>query len=85
MRELLLFRGLLAGYRDKAERVNPFRSAILESENAAFVRQLPVLYSFVNFEANIVLQVKANALLIPRRLLIDNSTMRKTNGQLTQV
>jgi multidrug efflux pump subunit AcrA (membrane-fusion protein) len=53
--------------------------------DAAFVRQPPVLYPFVSFEANIVLQTKSKALLIPRRLLVDDSTVRKANGKLTRV
>jgi len=53
--------------------------------DAAFVRQPPVLYPFVSFEANIVLQTKARALLIPRRLLVDDSTLRKADGQLARV
>ena len=53
--------------------------------DAAFVRQPPVLYPFVSFEANIVLQTKARALLIPRRLLVNDSTVRKANGQLARV
>ncbi|WP_310394207.1 efflux RND transporter periplasmic adaptor subunit [Hymenobacter sp.] len=53
--------------------------------DAAFVRQPPVLYPFVSFEANIVLQTKPKALLIPRRLLVDDSTVRRANGQLARV
>lgn len=53
--------------------------------DAAFVQVPPVLYPFVSFEANIVLQTKPKALLIPRRLLVDDSTVRKANGQLARV
>jgi HlyD family secretion protein len=53
--------------------------------NATFVRQPPVLYPFVSFEVNIVLQTKSRALLIPRRLLVDDSTVRRANGQLARV
>jgi HlyD family secretion protein len=53
--------------------------------DAAFVRQPPVLYPFVSFEANIVLQTKARALLIPRRLLVDDSTVRKADGKPARV
>ncbi len=53
--------------------------------DAAFVSQPPVLYPFVSFEANIVLQTKTKALLIPRRLLVDDSTVRKADGQLARV
>ena len=53
--------------------------------DAAFVRQPPVLYPFVSFEANIVLQTKPKALLIPRRLLVDDSTVRKADRKLARV
>ncbi|MBD2721080.1 efflux RND transporter periplasmic adaptor subunit [Hymenobacter armeniacus] len=53
--------------------------------DAAFVRQPPVLYPFVSFEANIVLQTKPRALLIPRRLLLNDSTVLKSNGQPARV
>lgn len=53
--------------------------------DAAFVRLPPVLYPFVSFEANIVLQTKAKALLIPRRLLVDDSTVLKSNGKPARV
>ncbi|GAB3868358.1 efflux RND transporter periplasmic adaptor subunit [Hymenobacter segetis] len=53
--------------------------------DAAFMRQPPVLYPFISFEANIVLQTKPKALLIPRRLLVDDSTVRKADGKLARV
>ena len=53
--------------------------------DAAFVRSPPVLYPFVSFEANIVLQTKARALLIPRRMMLDDSTVLKSNGKPARV
>ncbi|TGE26083.1 HlyD family efflux transporter periplasmic adaptor subunit [Hymenobacter aquaticus] len=52
---------------------------------AAFVRQPPVLYPFVSFEANIVLRTQPRALLIPRRLLVNDSTVLKSNGEPARV
>ena len=52
---------------------------------AAFVQPPPVLYPFISFEANIVLQTKARALLIPRRLLLNDSTVLKSNGEQVRV
>ncbi|GAB3242366.1 efflux RND transporter periplasmic adaptor subunit [Hymenobacter seoulensis] len=53
--------------------------------DAAFVQPPPVLYPFVSFEANIVLQTKPRALLIPRQYLVDDSMVRKADGQLVRV
>ncbi|WP_044518015.1 efflux RND transporter periplasmic adaptor subunit [Hymenobacter sp. DG25B] len=53
--------------------------------DAAFLQPPPVLYPFVSFEANIVLQTKPKALLIPRRLLVDDSTVRRADGKLVRV
>ncbi|GAB2467185.1 MexH family multidrug efflux RND transporter periplasmic adaptor subunit [Hymenobacter qilianensis] len=52
---------------------------------AAFVKQPSVLYPFVSVEANIVLQTKARALLIPRRLLVNDSTVLKSDGQAVRI
>jgi multidrug efflux pump subunit AcrA (membrane-fusion protein) len=52
---------------------------------AEFIRQPPVLYPFISFEANIVLQTKPRALLIPRPLLLNDSTVLKSNGQQVRV
>lgn len=39
-----------------------------------------ILYPNMNFEANIVIQSKENALLIPRQFLINDSIVTKSNG-----
>ncbi len=47
---------------------------------ANFVTPPATLYPFVSFEANIVLETKAKALLIPRKLLLNDSTVVKADG-----
>ena len=48
---------------------------------ASFVNAPEKLYPFVSFEANIVIQTKQKALLIPRNLLFNDSTVVKGNGE----
>ncbi len=48
---------------------------------AAFTTSPPVLYPNTTIEANIVLQSKNNALLIPRIYLINDSMVMKSNGE----
>ncbi|WP_170934888.1 efflux RND transporter periplasmic adaptor subunit [Hymenobacter gelipurpurascens] len=52
---------------------------------ARFVRQPPVLFPFLSFEASIVLRTKSKALLIPRRLLLNDSTVLNSQGQPVRV
>jgi HlyD family secretion protein len=47
---------------------------------AEFTRQPATLYPNVTFEANIVLQTKDKALLIPRNYLLNDSIALKSNG-----
>lgn len=47
---------------------------------AVFTDPPKTLYPFFSFEANIVIQTKQNALLIPRTLLLNDSTVVKENG-----
>lgn len=47
---------------------------------AEFDQQPETLYPNVTFEANIVLQSKNNAILIPRNYLLNDSTVIKANG-----
>jgi HlyD family secretion protein len=47
---------------------------------ATFVNLPKILYPNISFEANIVLQTKPKALLIPRNYLINDSTVMKSNG-----
>jgi HlyD family secretion protein len=48
---------------------------------AEFVRQPDVLYPNISFEANIVLQTKEKAMIIPRQYLLNDSTVIKKNGK----
>ncbi|GAB2943310.1 efflux RND transporter periplasmic adaptor subunit [Hymenobacter coalescens] len=52
---------------------------------AAFGRQPPVLYPLLSFEASIVLRTKARALLVPRRALVNDSTVLGRDGQPRRV
>ncbi|OON69960.1 hypothetical protein B0919_04215 [Hymenobacter sp. CRA2] len=52
---------------------------------ATFVRQPPVLYPQLSFEASIVLRRRARALLIPRRALLNDSTVLGRDGQPRRV
>jgi multidrug efflux pump subunit AcrA (membrane-fusion protein) len=52
---------------------------------AAFRRSPPRLYPNLSFEANIILQTKARALLIPRRLLVNDSTVLNAQGKPVRV
>jgi multidrug efflux pump subunit AcrA (membrane-fusion protein) len=52
---------------------------------AAFKTRPEVLYPNITFEANIVLQQKDNAILIPRSLLINDSQVVKSNGDTVSV
>jgi multidrug efflux pump subunit AcrA (membrane-fusion protein) len=47
---------------------------------ASFINPPEKLYPFVSFEANIVIQTKQKALLVPRNLLLNDSTVVKSNG-----
>lgn len=75
-------------YKDQAfnatvTRVNPLmneRSKTFEVQ-AQFVSAPSVLYPNLSFEANIVLQTKQDALLIPRTYLLNDSIVMKSNGE----
>ena len=47
---------------------------------ATFTKQPPVLYPFITFEANIVLNKKDNVILIPRNYITNDSLVIKKNG-----
>lgn len=47
---------------------------------AEFTRRPELLYPNITFEANIVLQTKPNAILIPRNYLLNDSMVIKANG-----
>ncbi len=52
---------------------------------ALFTQAPPVLYPNLSFEANIVIQTKRNALLIPRNYLFNDSVVTKANGEQAPV
>lgn len=52
---------------------------------AKFLEQPAVLYPNMNFEANIVIQTKEEALLIPRNYLLGDSLVIKSNGDTVLV
>lgn len=76
----------LDSYKGKAfeatiTKINPFmnersKTFIVEAE---FVNQPDVLYPNISFEANILIRSKENALLIPRKYLINDSMVITTN------
>ncbi len=74
-------------FEGKVYKVNPAmnertRSFIVE---ASFVTAPPALYPNLTTEANIVIQAKKNALLIPREYLIDGSFVMTEKGEKIQV
>jgi multidrug efflux pump subunit AcrA (membrane-fusion protein) len=52
---------------------------------ARFVKQPPVLYPNISFEASIVLRTKEKALLIPRSFLQDNNMVVLSDGRKVKV
>ena len=63
-------------------KINPImnersKSFIVEAE---FLKAPPILYPFLTFEANIVVQAKENALIIPREYIKDDSIVYTKNG-----
>jgi len=68
-------------------KINPLmnersKSFLVEAE---FIRGPEVLYPNISFEANIVIQTKDNALLIPRNYLINDSLVIKASGDTVAV
>ncbi|RDV14588.1 HlyD family efflux transporter periplasmic adaptor subunit [Pontibacter diazotrophicus] len=53
--------------------------------DASFVTTPPALYPNLTTEANIIIQAKANALLIPREYLLDGSFVLKENDEKVKV
>ena len=58
------------------------KSFLVESE---FIKQPQILYPNISFEANIVIQSKEEALIIPRNFLINDSFVLKSNGNKIKV
>ncbi len=52
---------------------------------AVFIDPPKTLYPFISFEANIVIQIKQQALLIPRNLLFNDSTVINSNGDMVSI
>jgi HlyD family secretion protein len=52
---------------------------------AEFVQSPEILYPNISFEANIVLATKENAILIPRKYLVNDSMVIKSNGDKVAV
>jgi multidrug efflux pump subunit AcrA (membrane-fusion protein) len=69
-------------FEARVTKINPLmnernKSFLVESE---FVKAPDLLFPNISFEANIVLQTKDKALLIPRNCLIRDSLVIKANG-----
>jgi multidrug efflux pump subunit AcrA (membrane-fusion protein) len=58
------------------------KSFLVESE---FIKQPQILYPNISFEANIVIQSKEKALIIPRHFLINDSFVLKSSGNKIKV
>jgi multidrug efflux pump subunit AcrA (membrane-fusion protein) len=74
-------------FEAKVSKINPImneRSKTFLVE-AAFINQPEVLYPNITFEANILLQSKEKALLIPRNYLLNDSIVMKKNGDKVTV
>ncbi len=70
-------------FQAKVSKINPYmneRSKTFTVE-AEFLIAPTTLYPNVNFEANIVVHKKSNALLIPRNFLLNDSMVVKANGE----
>jgi HlyD family secretion protein len=71
-----------AVFEARITKINPFmnersKTFLIEAE---FVNAPEVLYPNINFEANILVQTKKNALLIPRNFMVNDSMVLKSNG-----
>lgn len=69
-------------FEAKVSKINPImneRSKTFLVE-ATFINQPEVLYPNITFEANILLQTKYKAILIPRNYILNDSIVMKKNG-----
>ena len=71
----------------RVTKVNPLmdersKTFLVEAE---FTQQPETLYPNISFEANIVVQTKEKALLLPRNYLLNDSIVIKSNGEKTVV
>lgn len=74
-------------FEAKITKINPImneRSKTFTVE-AQFVINPDLVYPNTSFEANIILNTKKNALLIPRKFLINDSIVEKVNGDKVKV
>ncbi|MBC7565524.1 MAG: efflux RND transporter periplasmic adaptor subunit [Pedobacter sp.] len=53
--------------------------------SAAFIDPPKALYPFISFEANIIIQTKPKAMLIPISYLLNDSTVLLSNGKVTKI
>lgn len=69
-------------FEAKVTKINPMMNERSKTflVKAEFVSPPAVLYPNISFEANIVLESKAKALLIPRNYILDDSVVFKSNG-----
>ena len=74
-------------FEARVTKINPLmnqrsRSFLVEAE---FIKKPPRLYPNISFEANIVIATKANALLIPRNYILNDSLVLTSEGKKTLV
>lgn len=74
-------------FNARVTKVNPLmdqrsKTFLVEAE---FTQQPETLYPNISFEANIIVQTKEKALLLPRNYLLNDSVVIKSNGEKTVV
>jgi HlyD family secretion protein len=74
-------------FKARVTKINPLmneqsKTFLIEAQ---FTEGPKVLYPNISFEANIIIQTKGKALLIPRSYLLNDSTVIKANGQLANI
>ena len=69
-------------FEAEVTKINPLMNARTQTFliEAEFIDAPEVLYPNITFEANIILQSKSKALLIPRNYMLNDSTVLKANG-----
>jgi len=74
-------------FEAKVSKIYPMMDKISKTflVEATFTNPPKTLYPNISFEANVIIQTKAEALLIPRNFMIDDSTVMKSNGDLQRV
>ncbi|MFD2245206.1 efflux RND transporter periplasmic adaptor subunit [Pontibacter ruber] len=74
-------------FEGKVYKINPAMNERTRSftVEASFVTKPPALYPNLTTEANIIIQAKKNALLIPREYLLDGSYVMTEDGKRVQV